>query len=108
MDELTPVTVHIVNAFVDGNAGGNPAGVVVDANRLSSAQKLKVAQSVGLSETAFVSASTTATLKLEFYTPSGKMRIAGMRPSRPFLYFGSLAYCRKADIQRKPSTAIGL
>lgn len=77
MDELTQVTVHIVNAFIDDNVGGNPAGVVVDANRLSSAQKLRIAQSIGLSETAFVSASATATLKLEFYTPSRQIAHCG-------------------------------
>lgn len=77
MDGLRQVTVHIVNAFVDDNAGGNPAGVVVDANGLSSAQKLKVAQGVGLSETAFVSASATATLKLDFYTPSRQIAHCG-------------------------------
>jgi PhzF family phenazine biosynthesis protein len=63
------VDVQIVNAFIDGNTGGNPAGVVVDANALTAAQKLQVAQQVGLSETAFVSASDTATIKLEFFTP---------------------------------------
>jgi PhzF family phenazine biosynthesis protein len=77
MDPLTQVTVHIVNAFVDDNAGGNPAGIVVDANGLSSTQKLQVAQAVGLSETAFVSDSATATLKLEFYTPSRQIAHCG-------------------------------
>jgi PhzF family phenazine biosynthesis protein len=77
MTESRQVTVHIVNAFVDGDIGGNPAGVVVDASRLSSAQKLKVAQSVGLSETAFVSTSAVATLRLEFYTPSRQIAHCG-------------------------------
>lgn len=63
------IDVQIVNAFIDGEIGGNPAGVVVDANILTADQKLKVAQQVGLSETAFVSASDTATIKLEFFTP---------------------------------------
>lgn len=40
------VSVEIVNAFIDGDTGGNPAGAVLDANRLSSEQKLKVAQNV--------------------------------------------------------------
>ncbi|QUM84047.1 MULTISPECIES: PhzF family phenazine biosynthesis protein [unclassified Moritella] len=38
-----------------GDSGGNPAGVVLNADKLSDAQKLKVAQAVGYSETAFVS-----------------------------------------------------
>lgn len=71
------VTVEIVNAFIDGDTGGNPAGVVLDANGLNSAQKLKVAQKVGLSETAFVSQSQVATIKLEFFTPERQIAHCG-------------------------------
>jgi PhzF family phenazine biosynthesis protein len=71
------VVVQIVNAFIDGDSGGNPAGVVVDANMLTSAQKLAVAQQVGLSETAFVSASNAAAIKLEFFTPTRQIAHCG-------------------------------
>ena len=71
------IDVQIVNAFIDGETGGNPAGVVVDANILTADQKLKVAQQVGLSETAFVSASDTATIKLEFFTPTRQIPHCG-------------------------------
>lgn len=71
------IEVQVVNAFIDGVAGGNPAGVVVDANALSAAQKLKVAQQVGLSETAFVSASDSATIKLDFFTPARQIAHCG-------------------------------
>ena len=71
------VEVHIVNAFIDGDEGGNPAGVVLDANGLSASQKLAVAARVGLSETAFVSASHSATLKLEFFTPTRQIAHCG-------------------------------
>ena len=71
------VEAYTVNAFIDGDAGGNPAGVVIDADGLSSAQKLAVAQQLGLSETAFVSASSTATLKLEFFTPTRQIAHCG-------------------------------
>lgn len=62
-------SVHIVNAFIDGTSGGNPAGVVLDADGLTPGQKLEIARQVGLSETAFVSQSKLATVKLEFFTP---------------------------------------
>jgi PhzF family phenazine biosynthesis protein len=71
------IQVHIVNAFIDGHAGGNPAGVVTDANALTASQKLAVAKAVGLSETAFVSASTRATYKLEFFTPTRQIAHCG-------------------------------
>lgn len=71
------IDVQIVNAFIDGATGGNPAGVVVDANTLTAPQKLKVAQQVGLSETAFVCASDTATIRLEFFTPTRQIAHCG-------------------------------
>ena len=46
------IEIQIINAFTDGESGGNPAGVVLDADKLSVSQKLKIATKVGLSETA--------------------------------------------------------
>lgn len=71
------VAVHIVNAFPDAPGGGNPAGVVLDADALTPAQKLSIARQVGLSETAFVSASQQATLRLEFFTPARQIAHCG-------------------------------
>jgi PhzF family phenazine biosynthesis protein len=69
--------VNIVNAFVDGGRGGNPAGVVLDADGLSAQQKQAIARLAGLSETAFVSASKVAGFKLEFFTPSRQIAHCG-------------------------------
>ena len=71
------MTVQIVSAFIDGASGGNPAGVVLDADALTPAQKLGIARQVGLSETAFVSASDRATRKLEFFTPTRQIAHCG-------------------------------
>ncbi|MCA0354744.1 MAG: PhzF family phenazine biosynthesis protein [Chloroflexi bacterium] len=71
------IEVQIVNAFIDGDIGGNPAGVVLQADGLSGEQKLAVAQQVGLSETAFVSKSDVATIKLEFFTPTRQIAHCG-------------------------------
>ena len=57
MSELKKVTVQILNAFTENDKGGNPAGVVLDADTLSHEDKLEIAQKVGLSETAFLSGS---------------------------------------------------
>ena len=66
---MAEVKVAILNAFVDSGKGGNPAGVVLDADCLTDSQKLDIAQKIGLSETAFVSNSHTADFKLDFFTP---------------------------------------
>ncbi|WP_418140001.1 PhzF family phenazine biosynthesis protein [Marinobacter sp. MA] len=71
------IEVPIVSAFVDGDAGGNPAGVVLNAEQFSSEQKQKIAAAVGLSETAFVSPSKSADIKLEFFTPTQQIAHCG-------------------------------
>jgi len=68
---MPEIVVELVDAFTDGGAGGNPAGVVVERGEmLSAAQKQALAARVGLSETAFVLPSDSADYKLEFYTPT--------------------------------------
>lgn len=62
-------TAYIVSAFVDGNDGGNPAGIVLDADSLTRNEKQFIASKIGLSETAFVSQSKVADIKLDFFTP---------------------------------------
>jgi PhzF family phenazine biosynthesis protein len=42
------------SAFADAGRGGNPAGVVLDADDLDDAARLRIAAEVGYSETAFV------------------------------------------------------
>jgi PhzF family phenazine biosynthesis protein len=65
------VAVEMVDAFVDGETGGNAAGIVFDgAADLSPAQRQEVARQIAVSETAFVLRSGTADFKLEFYTPT--------------------------------------
>lgn len=71
------VQVEIVSAFIDGDSGGNLAGVVLDADTLNHQQKLAIAQAVGLSETAFVSHSTMADFKLDFFTPQRQIAHCG-------------------------------
>lgn len=71
------IEVPIISAFVDGDSGGNPAGVVLNAERFSPEHKQKIAAAVGLSETAFVSPSDSADIKLEFFTPTQQIAHCG-------------------------------
>jgi len=77
MDMGKPIEVHIVHAFTQQNEGGNPAGVVLNADSYTTEQKLQIARAVGLSETAFVSDSDCATYKLEFFTPNRQIAHCG-------------------------------
>ena len=84
------INVTIINAFVDNNTGGNPAGVVLDADNFSNDEKLIIAQKVGLSETAFVSKSNTADFKLEFFTPTKQIAHCGNATIATFSYLSQL------------------
>ncbi|MEY4934504.1 MAG: hypothetical protein RIS64_863, partial [Bacteroidota bacterium] len=54
MNKFNKIEVQILNAFIDNDKGGNPAGVVLNADNLTNEQKLYIANAVGLSETAFL------------------------------------------------------
>ena len=67
---MSQVELALVYAFVDEGRGGNPAGVVLDGDRFSPAQRQALAARAGFSETAFVCASDTADVRLDIYTPT--------------------------------------
>jgi PhzF family phenazine biosynthesis protein len=71
------ITVAILNSFTCGNLGGNPAGVVVDADSLSDLQMQSIATQLGLSETAFVQSSHTADYRVRFFTPQTEIDLCG-------------------------------
>lgn len=87
---MSKVTVHVVNAFTDGGRGGNPAGLVLDADRLNGAQKQAIAAEAGFSETAFVSRSKVADVKLEFFTPVRQIAHCGHATIATFCTLKSL------------------
>ncbi len=61
--------IRVINSFSINETGGNPAGVVLNADHLTTAQKQMIAAKAGFPETAFVSASKVADFKLDFFTP---------------------------------------
>ncbi|RAK52515.1 PhzF family phenazine biosynthesis protein [Phenylobacterium deserti] len=78
-----------VAAFTSGGAGGNPAGLVLGADGLSTSDKQALASRAGLSETAFISRSEVATLKLEFFTPTRQIAHCGHATIAAFGYLGA-------------------
>lgn len=89
-DAMPMVTVQIVHAFVDGDGGGNPAGLVLDAEAYNRETKQAIARAVGLSETAFVSPSSVADIRLEFFTPTRQIPHCG---HATIAAFGYLVQC---------------
>lgn len=67
----------IVRAFVRDGRGGNPAGVVLAADGLDADQRQAIAARAGVTETAFLSHSDTATRRVEFFTPTRRIAHCG-------------------------------
>ena len=66
-------------AFSTDSAGGNPAGVVLDAAALDDAGMLATAAEVGYSETAFVTAADQAArrFRLRYFSPLAEVAFCG-------------------------------
>jgi PhzF family phenazine biosynthesis protein len=71
------VEVQLVAAFTKDGAGGNPAGVVLDADALSREERQRVATAVGAPETAFVRRIGETVFEVEFYTPVAQVPDCG-------------------------------
>jgi trans-2,3-dihydro-3-hydroxyanthranilate isomerase len=65
------VRIHQVDAFTSERFGGNPAGVVLDADELDETTMRKIARELNLSETAFVLPSEKGAFKMRYFTPTG-------------------------------------
>ena len=75
-----PATPEVLRyaAFTENSAGGNPAGVVLDAGRLGDAQRLAVAAEVGYSETAFVEPSAErGQYRVRYFSPQAEVAFCG-------------------------------
>lgn len=77
MQESVNIEVNLVSSFTVNGKGGNPAGVVLNADQLSDSQKLKIAQTVGYSETAFVSSDDEADYEVSFFTATEEVDFCG-------------------------------
>jgi PhzF family phenazine biosynthesis protein len=64
-----------LTAFTDTPAGGNPAGVVLDATALTDVQMQQIASDVGYSETAFITNPTNNTVR--YFSPVSEVPFCG-------------------------------
>ncbi len=99
------ISAQIVNAFVMDGEGGNPAGVVLDADALSEDQMQQIARKIGVSETAFVSASEEASFKLDFFTPNRRIAHCGHATIAAFSYLAQIG--RVSDGETSKMTVDG-
>ncbi len=65
-------------AFTDHGAGGNPAGVVLDATGLNDTDRLAVAARIGYSETAFVEdTDQDGHYRVRYFSPQAEVAFCG-------------------------------
>lgn len=76
---MTRPTVQRWAAFSDDPAGGNPAGVVLDAGSLSPADMQRIAADVGYAETAFVT-GTGRGRGIRYFSPVAEVPFCGRNP----------------------------
>jgi PhzF family phenazine biosynthesis protein len=75
---LHGVEVLRYTAFSDDPAGGNPAGIVLDAGGLDDATMLDIARAVGYSETAFLwSLDDVGNYRVRFFSPAAEVPFCG-------------------------------
>lgn len=95
------ISAQIVSGFVTGGIGGNPAGVVLDADALSESEMLRIAANIGLSETAFVSSSESEGFKLDFFTPNRRIAHCGHATIATFSYLSELGKVSEGDTSKE-------
>lgn len=71
------ITAFLVNSFSANNSGGNPAGVVLNADKLTNAEKLTIAKEIGYSETAFVAQDHEVDFAVSFFTTTEEVDFCG-------------------------------
>jgi PhzF family phenazine biosynthesis protein len=69
--------VFELSAFVKDGQGGNPAGVVLNADDLSVNQMKEIACKLGYSETAFVLSAENADFHIRYFTPNEEVNLCG-------------------------------
>lgn len=72
------IPYYTVDAFTDSPFGGNPAAVCLDADDVSDEGRLRIAQEMNLSETAFVHApGPRGVRRLRWFTPVAEVPLCG-------------------------------
>ncbi|GEN85972.1 PhzF family phenazine biosynthesis protein [Oceanobacillus sojae] len=74
---MRSVEVFHYDAFSKEPHKGNPAGVVLDGDKLTEDQMQEIAFKVGFNETAFPVMSEAADLGIRFFTPGHEMNLCG-------------------------------
>lgn len=87
---MTQIRIYQVNAFTHLPFGGNPAGVVADADGLTEREMQQIAREMNCTETAFVLSSEmpNADLRVRYFTPQEEVDLCGHATISAFVALG--------------------
>lgn len=100
------IKVYTLNAFAKTDNGGNPAGVVLNADSLSVNDMKKVAEKVGFSETAFIKKSNKADFKIKFFTPNKEVDLCGHATIGTFYLLASKGIIKSGQYTQETKAGI--
>lgn len=101
--------IYKVDAFAEAVGGGNPAGVMPDANGLSSEQMQAIAKKMDLSETAFVlNGGEGYDFEVRFFTPTEEVDLCGHATIATFSVLDTIGMIDKEKTQLIQKTKAGL
>lgn len=88
---------YLVDAFTDRKFQGNRAGVIVEADKLSVQEKQQIAAEIYASESAFISHSSVADFKIEFFTPTRQIDFCGHNTIAAFYLLAALGKIKPTE-----------
>ena len=100
--------IYKVDAFAEVVGGGNPAGVIPNANGLTSNEMQAIAKKVNLSETAFVlSGGEDYDFEVRFFTPTEEVDLCGHATIATFCVLKELGIINKGKVELVQKTKAG-
>ncbi|MGE4353406.1 MAG: PhzF family phenazine biosynthesis protein [Oscillospiraceae bacterium] len=100
------VNVYTLNSFAKTKEGGNPAGVVMNADSLSEGEMKKISAALGFSETAFVLHSHAADFKVRFFTPNEEVDLCGHATIATFYAMSCLSLLKPGKYKQETRAGI--
>lgn len=95
------IKVYVVNAFSDKLLGGNPAGIVLGAEKLTDEQMKNIAREINLSETAFVERLEEDYFNIRFFTPTCEVDLCGHATIATFYLLAKKGYIKDEGKDKK-------
>lgn len=88
------ISIYQIDAFSHKTFGGNPAGVVLDAEYLTEDIMQNIAKEMNLSETAFVTLKNDNLFTVRFFTPVCEVDLCGHATIATFYTLAKLRYIK--------------